>query len=151
MTVRVQEGDFDVSEELAALCREHTQVGALASFIGLVREVSQGSTLAAMMLEHYPGMTEKALQAIIDEARQRWTLIDAIVIHRVGRLHPGERIVFVGVASEHRADAFAACEFIIDYLKTRAPFWKKELSRDGERWVEARSADDDAAGRWRRD
>lgn len=146
--VRVQEGDFDIGAELAALRRNQPQIGALASFVGLVREVNEGSGVAEMTLEHYPGMTEKALAAIVSEAGRRWELIDALVIHRVGRLLPSDQIVLVAVASAHRGAAFAACEFIIDYLKTRAPFWKRELTPAGARWVDARAADDEAAERW---
>ena len=146
--VRVQEYDFDVGAELAALRREQPQIGALASFVGLVREVNEDSGVAEMTLEHYPGMTEKALAAIVSEAGRRWELIDALVIHRVGRLLPSDQIVLVAVASAHRGAAFAACEFIIDYLKTRAPFWKRELTPAGARWVDARAADDEAAERW---
>ena len=146
--VRVQEYDFDVGAELAALRREQPQIGALASFVGLVREVNEGSGVAEMTLEHYPGMTEKALAAIVSEAGRRWELIDALVIHRVGRLLPSDQIVLVAVASAHRGAAFAACEFIIDCLKTRAPFWKREVTPAGARWVDARAADDEAAERW---
>ena len=146
--VRVQEYDFDVGAELAALRREQPQIGALASFVGLVREVNEGSGVAEMTLEHYPGMTEKALAAIVSEAGRRWDLIDALVIHRVGRLLPSDQIVLVAVASAHRGAAFAACEFIIDCLKTRAPFWKREVTPAGARWVDARAADDEAAERW---
>jgi len=148
MAVRVQEADFDVGCELAALHGRRKQIGALASFVGLVREVNEGCGVSAMTLEHYPGMTEKALQAIVNEAHGRWSIIDALVIHRVGCLQPGEQIVFVAVASAHRSDAFAACEFIIDYLKTRAPFWKKERTSEGAHWVDARIADEQAAERW---
>jgi molybdopterin synthase catalytic subunit len=146
--VRVQEGDFDIGAELAALRRNQPQIGALASFVGLVREVNEGSGVAEMTLEHYPGMTEKALAAIVSEAGRRWDLIDALVIHRVGRLLPSDQIVLVAVASAHRGAAFAACEFIIDCLKTRAPFWKREVTPAGARWVDARAADDEAAERW---
>jgi molybdopterin synthase catalytic subunit len=147
--VRVQEGDFDVGRELEALSRGRKDVGALASFVGLVRDENDGHAIAGMTLEHYPGMTEKALEAICDEAHSRWRLLDTLVIHRVGRLAPGDRIVLVGVASAHRGDAFAACEFIMDYLKTRAPFWKREDTSAGSRWVEARDSDDNAAQRWK--
>lgn len=146
--VCVQEDDFDVGAEIAALSQERTAVGAVASFVGLVRDVNDGSGVSAMTLEHYPGMTERALEEIVTEARARWSVLDACVIHRHGRLMPAERIVFVGVASAHRGDAFAACEFIMDYLKTRAPFWKREETPDGGRWVDAREADDSAAARW---
>ena len=147
--VRVQEADFDVSRELEALTHGRKDVGAVASFVGLVRQDNDGHAIEAMTLEHYPGMTEKALEAICDEAHSRWRLLDTLVIHRVGRLAPGDRIVLVGVASGHRGDAFAACEFIMDYLKTRAPFWKREDTPAGSRWVEARDSDDAAAGRWK--
>ena len=147
--VRIQEADFDVGRELEALARGRKDVGALASFVGLVRQDNDGHAIEAMTLEHYPGMTEKALEAICDEAHSRWRLLDTLVIHRVGRLAPGDRIVLVGVASGHRGDAFAACEFIMDYLKTRAPFWKREDTPAGSRWVEARDSDDAAAGRWK--
>jgi len=147
--VRVQEADFDVGRELDALTAGRRDVGALASFVGLVRDANDGLGVAAMTLEHYPGMTEKALEAICAEAAARWDILDTLVIHRVGALRPGDRIVLVGVAGAHRGDAFAACEFIMDFLKTRAPFWKKETTPEGERWVEARSSDDAAADRWK--
>ena len=144
MAISVQEADFDVGAELAALSAGDDDAGAVASFVGLVR----GSEVAAMTLEHYPGMTEKALAAIVDEARGRWPLRAVRVIHRIGRLAPGERIVLVAVSSRHRQAAFAACEFIMDYLKTRAPFWKREETAAGSRWVDARDSDDTAAQRW---
>jgi len=147
--VRVQETDFDVGRELEALARGCKDIGAIASFVGLVRGENDGDAIAGMTLEHYPGMTEKALEGICDEAHARWRLLDMLVIHRVGRLAPGDRIVLVGVASAHRGDAFAACEFIMDYLKTRAPFWKREDTSAGSRWVEARESDDSAAQRWK--
>jgi molybdopterin synthase catalytic subunit len=147
--VRVQEADFDVGAELDSLTRGRTDVGGLASFVGLVRSSNDGSAVQGMTLEHYPGMTEKALEDICAQAHARWDLIDSVVIHRVGRLVPGDRIVLVGVASAHRGEAFEACEFIMDYLKTRAPFWKKEETAEGPRWVEARASDDVAAGRWK--
>ncbi|HYR00244.1 MAG TPA: molybdopterin synthase catalytic subunit MoaE [Casimicrobiaceae bacterium] len=150
MSVRVQTADFDVARELAALRGGDPRVGAVAAFIGTVRDISDGSAVAGLTLEHYPGMTEKALAAIVDEARSRWDILDALVIHRVGPLAPSDQIVLVGVTSAHRGEAFAACEFIMDYLKTRAPFWKKEATPDGARWVEARASDDDAAARWRK-
>lgn len=134
MTIRVQEADFDVGAELAALRAGDTRIGALASFIGLVRDVSHGTGVSEMTLEHYPGMTENALAAIVDEAKSRWDLYGALVIHRVGRLQPCDQIVLVAVTSAHRGDAFAACEFIMDYLKTRAPFWKREATADGAHW-----------------
>jgi molybdopterin synthase catalytic subunit len=147
--IRVQTEDFDVSAELARLRAGNPKVGALASFVGLVRDVNDGNAIAGMTLEHYPGMTEKALDAIVAEARGRWDIIDATVVHRVGVLKPQDQIVLVAVAGAHRGETFAACEFIMDYLKTRAPFWKKEATEDGERWVDARSGDEDAAGRWK--
>ena len=150
MSVSVQEADFDAGAEIAALSAGREDVGAVASFVGLVRADKSAAADAgqAMTLEPYPGMTEKALEAIVDEARGRWNLYGVRVIHRVGRLVPGDRIVFVAVASAHRGEAFAACEFIMDYLKTRAPFWKKEETPQGGRWVDARESDDHAAGRW---
>ena len=147
--VRVQEADFDVGAELDALTRGRHDVGAVASFVGLVRDANDGSAVRGMTLEHYPGMTEKALLDICAEANARWDLQDIVVIHRVGRLVPGERIVLVGVAGAHRGEAFDACAFIMDYLKTRAPFWKREETPEGARWVEARASDDAAAGRWK--
>jgi len=146
--VRVQEADFDIGRELDALTRGRTDVGALASFTGLVRAANEGSAVTSMTLEHYPGMTERALEDICREAHSRWQLIDTLVIHRVGPLRPGDRIVLVGVSSAHRGEAFAACEFIMDYLKTRAPFWKREETPAGSRWVEARESDEQAARGW---
>jgi molybdopterin synthase catalytic subunit len=131
-----------------ALVRGATDIGAVASFVGLVRDSNDGSAVSAMTLEHYPGMTERALDEIIAEARGRWRIDRVLVIHRYGRLVPGDRIVLVVVTGAHRGDAFAACEFVMDYLKTRAPFWKKETTARGERWVEARVSDDTAAARW---
>jgi len=154
VAVSVQEADFDAGAEIAALSAGREDVGAVASFVGLVRadkSCADAGAVQAMTLEHYPGMTEKALDAIVAEARGRWDILGARVIHRVGRLLPGDRIVFVAVASSHRGDAFAACEFIMDYLKTRAPFWKKEDTSQGGRWVDARDSDDRAAGRWEAD
>ena len=147
--VRVQEADFDAGAELDALTRGRSDVGAVASFVGLVRESNDGHAIHGMTLEHYPGMTERALADICAEASARWEIIDSVVIHRVGALRPGDRIVLVGVASGHRGEAFAACEFIMDYLKTRAPFWKREDTPEGARWVEARASDDAAAERWK--
>jgi len=147
--VRVQQEDFDIGRELDALTRGRTDVGGLASFVGLVRDANDGSDVSGMTLEHYPGMTERALEEICAQADARWKLLDMVVIHRVGALVPGDRIVLVGVASAHRGEAFEACEFIMDFLKTRAPFWKREDTPAGSRWVEARSTDDEAAGRWK--
>ena len=148
MKILVDEKDFDAGAEIAALRAGNPQIGAVASFVGLVRDSNAGSDVASMTLEHYPAMTRKALEDIVAQAAARWVLRDAVVIHRVGALKPGERIVLVAVASTHRGDAFAACEFIMDYLKTRAPFWKKERTPDGERWVEARASDEEAVRRW---
>ena len=146
MSVSVQTGDFDAGRECADLLAGRDDVGAVASFIGVVRG---DGDVAAMTLEHYPGMTEKALEAIVAEARSRWpALVRVRVIHRVGRLAVSDQIVFVVVAGGHRGEAFAACEFIMDYLKTRAPFWKQEETAEGVRWVEARGSDDEAAARW---
>ena len=148
MTVKVQHEPFDLGHELAALAAGDPGVGAIANFVGRVRDRNDGAGVSAMTLEHYPGMTERALEAIVAEAHERWSLIDVRVVHRVGPLRPGDDIVLVAVASAHRADAFQACEFIMDYLKTRAPFWKRESTPDGTRWVEARDSDDQAAARW---
>ncbi len=148
-SVRVQEADFDTGKELETLTHGRRDVGAVASFVGIVRDANDGARVSGMTLEHYPGMTEKALEGICAEASSRWDLTDTLVIHRVGPLRPGDRIVLVGVASPHRGDAFAACEFIIDYLKTRAPFWKREDTPEGPRWVEARPSDDTAAKKWK--
>ena len=149
MKIRVQAEDFDAGREIAALRAGNPAIGAVASFIGLVRDINDGSGVAAMTLEHYPGMTEKALEKIVEEARGRWEVLGCSVIHRVGRLAPEDQIVLVAVASGHRGDAFAACQFIMDYLKTKAPFWKKEETASGARWVEAKSSDDAAAERWK--
>lgn len=143
--VSVREADFDVGRELAGLAAGRTDIGAVANFVGRVRG---GDDLVAMSLEHYPAMTEKALAGIVAEARARWPLLGVRVVHRVGRLLPGEQIVLVAVASSHRGAAFQACEFIMDFLKTRAPFWKKEELPGGSRWVDARESDDAAAARW---
>ena len=148
MTVRVQTGDFDISKEIALLRKDKPGIGAIASFIGVVRDLNEGDSVAEMTLEHYPGMTEKSVEGIITQARERWQVMDALVIHRIGTLKPLDQIVLVVVSSAHRGDAFAACEFIMDYLKTRAPFWKKEQTGSGARWVDARAADDAAAERW---
>jgi len=141
MKISVQSDDFDVGFEIKNISKNR-KIGAVASFVGLVRDVP-------MTLEHYPGMTERAIQKIVDEAKARWQVMDCSVIHRYGALKPNDQIVLVAVASGHRGDAFAACEFIMDYLKTQAPFWKKEQAADGARWVEAKAADDQAAERWK--
>ncbi len=148
MAVRVQQEDFDAGREVTMLRAGDARVGAVAMFIGTVRDVNDARNVSTLTLEHYPGMTEKALQAIVDEAKGRWDIYDALVIHRVGELQPTDQIVLVAVTSAHRGEAFAACEFIMDYLKTRAPFWKKEQTPEGARWVDARSSDDTAAERW---
>jgi molybdopterin synthase catalytic subunit len=145
--IRVQTGDFDISVELAVV-RSNPNVGAVASFIGLVRDLNDGSGVSSLMLEHYPLMTEKALAGIVAQAEVCWPILHTTVIHRVGELKPTDQIVMVIVATSHRKDAFAACEFIMDYLKTQAPFWKKEQTPDGSRWVEARDSDAAAASRW---
>jgi molybdopterin synthase catalytic subunit len=150
MTVRVQEADFDLGAEVAALRRGNPRIGAVASFVGVVRDVNEGDAVGEMTLEHYPGMTERSIEAIIDEARGRWEVLDTLVVHRIGTLQPTDQIVLVIVTSGHRGDAFAACQFIMDYLKTRAPFWKKQKTGRGARWVEARTSDDAAAERWER-
>jgi molybdopterin synthase catalytic subunit len=148
MSVRVQTQDFDAGAEIAALRRSDPRIGAVASFIGVVRDVNDGDSVREMTLEHYPGMTERALEQIVAEAKSRWDIIDVLVVHRVGRLAPADQIVLVVVTGAHRGEAFAACEFVMDYLKTRAPFWKKEATTEGARWLEARAADDQAAERW---
>ena len=148
MSVRVQTADFDVGAEIAALRRGDPKIGAVAAFVGLVRDVNDGSEVRSMTLEHYPGMTERALEGIISAAKSRFRIDHALVIHRVGELQPTDQIVLVVTAGGHRGDAFAACEYIMDYLKTQAPFWKKEQTREGARWVEARGSDDQAAARW---
>lgn len=148
MSIRIQSEDFDVGRELAGLRAANPKVGGIACFVGLVRDVNDAQAVREMTLEHYPGMTERALADIVEQARARWELLDSCIVHRVGRLAPTDQIVLVAVASGHRHDAFAACEFIMDFLKTRAPFWKKECTARGERWVEARASDDAAAARW---
>jgi molybdopterin synthase catalytic subunit len=150
MPVRIQTRDFDAGAEIAALRRGNLKIGAVASFIGVCRDSSGGDAVTKMTLEHYPGMTDKALENIVAEAQRRWDVMEALVVHRVGELEPGEQIVLVVVTGAHRGEAFAACEFIMDYLKTRAPFWKKEETPQGARWVEARASDDEAAQRWDR-
>jgi molybdopterin synthase catalytic subunit len=142
MAVRIQTADFDAGAEIAALRRGNPKVGAVASFIGVCRDANDGDSVSKMTLEHYPGMK------IVAEAKERWKVTDVLVVHRVGELKPADQIVLVVVTGAHRGEAFAACEFIMDYLKTRAPFWKKEQTSQGSRWVEARSSDDEAAQRW---
>ena len=147
-SIRIQEKDFDLSAEIAALRKGDPRVGAVVSFLGTVRDMNDGSQVKGMTLEHYPGMTEKALQEILDQAKARWDIYQTLVIHRVGPLLPEDQIVLVAVTSAHRGDAFAACEFIMDYLKTAAPFWKKEETPEGARWVDARVTDEAAMARW---
>jgi len=146
--VRIQTEDFDLSTELARLRAANPKVGAIVNFVGTVRDLNEGASVAEMELEHYAGMTEQAILAIIEQARQRWPVFGALVIHRVGPLKPLEQIVLVAVTSAHRGEAFAACEYIIDYLKTEAPFWKKEQTPAGARWVDARVSDDIALKKW---
>jgi molybdopterin synthase catalytic subunit len=146
--VRVQAGDFDLGAEVARLRAGDARVGAVVSFVGTVRDMNDGAQVAEMELEHYPGMTERALEDIALQARARWPLSGALVVHRVGPLLPREQIVLVAVSAAHRGEAFAACEFIIDYLKTDAPFWKKEATPQGARWVDARVSDDTAKAKW---
>ncbi len=147
--IRVQEADFDLTTEIKNLRNADPQVGAVVSFLGTVRDMNEGSEVKAMTLEQYPGMTEKALQNIMDQARVRWDIRNSLVIHRVGALLPEDQIVLVAVTSAHRGEAFSACEFIMDYLKTAAPFWKKEETAEGGRWVDARVADGAAMARWK--
>ena len=149
MSVRVQAADFDISAEIARLRAGNPKIGAVASFVGIVRDLNDGDAVAAMTLEHYPGMTERSIEAIVAEAKQRWSLYDVLVVHRIGKLLPGDQIVLVVVTGAHRGDAFAACEFLMDYLKTRAPFWKKETGPSGSAWVDARETDEAALERWR--
>lgn len=149
--IAVQTDDFDLSNELQRLRDQQPAIGAVVSFVGLVRDLNDGKVIHNMELEHYPGMTEAALESIVAQAYQRWQLIDVSVIHRVGELQPLDQIVLVAVAAAHRGEAFAACEFIMDYLKTQAPFWKKEQTTEGARWVDARETDDLALAKWQTD
>ncbi len=149
MPVRVQTADFDLSTEVAQLRLSNPRVGAVVSFGGTVRDLNEGAAVSAMELEHYPVMTERALEQIVEQAKARWPIFDALVIHRIGPMQPLEQIVLVAVTSPHRGEAFAACEFIMDYLKTQAPFWKKEQTPDGARWVDARESDDTALSKWK--
>lgn len=148
MKVLIQTEAFDLNAEIAQLSQDNPKVGAIATFLGLVRDVNDGVGIQTLTLEHYPGMTEKSLEEIVQEAFNRWPLLDVSLIHRVGALEPSDPIVLVAVAASHRREAFTACEFIMDYLKTRAPFWKKENTPEGEHWVDARDSDDSAAARW---
>jgi molybdopterin synthase catalytic subunit len=146
--VRVQAGDFDLGSEIARLRESDARVGAVVSFVGTVRDLNEGAQVAELELEHYPGMTEKSLEDIVAQARERWPLYGALVIHRIGPMKPLDQIVLVACTAAHRGEAFAACEFIMDYLKTDAPFWKKEQTPEGARWVDARTSDDSAKARW---
>jgi molybdopterin synthase catalytic subunit len=146
--VSIQTEDFDLQQEVAALRAGDAGVGAVCSFIGTVRDRNDGSAVASMELEHYPGMTEKAIEAMIDESCRRFDILGARVIHRVGLLQPQDQIMMVAVTSAHRGQSFLACEFLMDYLKTQAPFWKKEQTPEGARWVDARATDDEAIARW---
>ncbi|RLJ17669.1 molybdopterin synthase catalytic subunit MoaE [bacterium endosymbiont of Escarpia laminata] len=147
--IRIQSEPFDPNIEVDILRAGNPAIGGVVSFIGLMRDINEGETVSTMTLEHYPGMTEKSLQTIVDEANQRWDLLGSRVVHRVGEMKPTDTIVLVAVASTHRGEAFQACEFIIDFLKTRAPFWKKESTPEGSRWVDARHSDDEAEARWK--
>lgn len=147
--VRVQTDDFDVSTELKRLQEYSSKTGAVVNFVGFVRDNHQAAAIQTLELEHYPGMTENAISNIVDRAAERWRLLGALVIHRVGPLQVGDQIVLVAISSQHRGDAFQACEFVMDYLKTEAPFWKKEITAEGERWVDARDSDYKVLDRWR--
>lgn len=146
--IRVQHEDFDAGAEITRMRLARPDTGAVVAFIGQVRDLNEDAAVSSMTLEHYPGMTEKALEAIVEQAKVRWDIFDALVIHRIGALSPLDQIVLVVVSGAHRGEAFSACEFIMDYLKTEAPFWKKEQTEIGERWVEARATDDIAKQRW---
>ncbi len=149
MSVRVQQQDFDAGAEIARLRADNPRIGAVASFIGIVRDLNEDAAVGSITLEHYPGMTEKSLTTIANQAKARWNLYDVLIVHRVGTLAPADQIVLVVTTSSHRGDAFAACQFIMDYLKTEAPFWKKEATDAGVRWVDARDSDDAARARWK--
>ena len=149
MPVRVQHEDFDAGIEIARLRATNPKIGAVASFIGIVRDLNEGAAVGSITLEHYPGMTEKSLASIAEQAKARWTVDDVLIVHRVGTLAPADQIVLVVTTSSHRGDAFAACQFVMDYLKTEAPFWKKETTEDGMRWVDARDSDAQARERWK--
>lgn len=148
MTVRVQRQDFDVGVEIAQLRAGNPKIGAVASFVGIVRDINEGATVGSITLEHYPGMTEKSLEEIAEQAKARWNLSDVLIVHRIGTLAPTDQIVLVVTTSSHRGNAFSACQFVMDYLKTEAPFWKKEVTADGVRWVDARDSDSKAQQRW---
>jgi len=148
MPIRVQTEDFDLSAEIKQLRQGDARVGAVAAFIGTVRDLNEGAEISKMTLEHYPGMTEKSLEEIIDQAKARWDIYEVLIIHRIGPLDIEDQIVLVAVTSAHRGEAFASCEFVMDYLKTLAPFWKKEDTPEGARWVDARLSDDEALKKW---
>lgn len=148
MAARVQHEDFDIGVEIARLRAGNPKIGAVASFIGIVRDMNEGDVVGSITLEHYPGMTEKSLANIANQAKARWNLFDVLIVHRVGTLAPADQIVLVVTTSSHRDDAFAACQFVMDYLKTEAPFWKKEVTSGGARWVDARDTDAAARSRW---
>lgn len=148
MTVRVQVEDFDTGYEINQLRHARKDTGAVVSFVGQVRDMNEGDQVSQLSLEHYPGMTEKALEAIAAQAKGRWDIFDVLIIHRVGTLKPTDQIVLVAVSSAHRGEAFKACEFVMDYLKTEAPFWKKEITPSGERWVDAKDSDEEMRQRW---
>jgi len=149
VAVRIQRDDFDAGAEIARLRATDPRIGAVAAFIGVARDVNEGEAVATLTLEHYPGMTERALEEICAQARQRWQVADVLVVHRIGELRPTDQIVLVVVTSSHRGEAFAACQFVMDYLKTEAPFWKKEATAAGARWVDARDSDSRARERWK--
>ena len=148
MKISIQQNDFDIAKETQLLRDSNSNTGAIVTFSGLVRDLDKERKVESLILEHYPGMTESSLEKIIAEAQSRWSVLDVTVIHRIGELHAGEQIVFVAIASLHRGEAFSACEFIMDFLKTRAPFWKKCRDENGESWVEAKATDEDASARW---
>jgi molybdopterin synthase catalytic subunit len=148
MFISVQTEDFDLSTEITKMRMQNPAIGAIVNFVGVVRDLNDDAQIRTMELEHYPGMTEKSLADIASIAQERWQLFDTLIIHRVGVLAPADQIVLVAAASKHRGDAFAACEFMMDYLKTQAPFWKKETSADGARWVDARDSDEHALDKW---
>jgi len=150
MKISIQQEDFDVSTELQLLRKDLPGIGGINVFVGTVRDTHQGDEVQSMELEHYPGMTEKALQEIVEQAKTRWDVLNATIIHRVGKLYPSDQIVLVAIASTHRGDAYAACEFMMDYLKTSAPFWKKEYTPEGSRWVDARTSDEERLKKWRK-
>jgi len=147
--ILVQEADFNTQTQYEALRQDSPKIGAIVTFVGLMRDFNEGDDVSSLFLEHYPGMTESVLEDIREQAMQRWSLNQVRIVHRVGELAPSDQIVFVGVSSAHRGEAFAACEFVMDFLKTQAPFWKREQTSKGQRWVEARQSDDSAADRWK--